>query len=397
MNHVAPGGWRKRDVHWSEMPEKGAADPLKTLAIIVNYKTSGLAAEAARSVVESESMGAARVVVVDNSEDPGEEAYLRARLPRASTLLTPPRNLGFGRACNLALQGRAADYILLLNPDARLLPGCLRRLQKTLLSREKAAAACPRSFWDDDLRYLMPPSCPPSYFLFMPALGNLGPDSVVKRLFGAIWRRHALKIWRSRSPVKVGNLSGGCALLKREAVNRVGGLFDPRYFLYYEDTDLFMRLKRGGWSLLQEPRAEAIHKYDQCDQVNTRRKRRLAEEAGMIFRRTHLTGWKFYAERLLARVSPHLEKGPFRIAARAPGEAPLFRAPFRVETPRDRWLFEWSPNPDFIPAVGRFGHGKEMAFTSACWSMLSPGRYFGRLGGPGKGKFTRIAWEKEEI
>ena len=62
-----------------------------------------------------------------------------------------------------------------------------------------------------------------------------------------------------------------------------------------------------------------------------------------------------------------------------------------TESLQNGWLFEWSPNPDFIPSVGRFGKGPQMSFPEKCGSMLSPGQYFGRLGSPkGFGMDARI-------
>ncbi len=367
---------------------------MKTLAIIVNYRTSDLAAAAARSVVESEHMGAVRVVVVDNSADKKEEEILRSRLPGEATLLTPSGNLGFGRACNFVLERFSGDCILLLNPDARLLPGCLQRLQKTISSRAEIAAAGPRVFWDDAMQYYLPPSCPPTYFLFAPALAGLSPDSSVKRVLSALWRRHAVKLWRSRGPARVGNLSGGHALLKTEAVRRAGGLFDPRFFMYYEDTDLFMRLRRAGGVLVHDPRAAAVHRYDQCGQDDTARKRRFAAESGEHFMSKHLIGRRRAAYGLVRRFASRFRSGSNRESVAD------YRAPFRLATPesiRDDWLFEWSPNPDFIPAAGRFGRGRVMEFSEAHWRMLAPGRYFGRLNRSGspRGPFLHVSWSKE--
>ena len=105
---------------------------VKTLSITINYKSSALTLRAVQSVLDSESLGPVQVVVVDNSEDEAERERLRDSLPSGVILLVSPENIGFGRACNLAFERFEADQIMLLNPDARLLPGCLSRLQQML-------------------------------------------------------------------------------------------------------------------------------------------------------------------------------------------------------------------------------------------------------------------------
>jgi hypothetical protein len=168
--------------------------------------------------------------------------------------------------------------------------------------------------------------------------------------------------------------------LKREAVERAGGLFDPRFFLYFEDTDLFIRLRKAGYSLIFDTRAKVVHRYDQCAQDETSLKRQLFAESHDIFRRKHITGGKAYGEKLLHFIS--------RLSWGQAGDKdglPFFTAPFRLEVPVsmwENWLFEWSPVPDFTPAAGMFGQGKFLDFTAEYWNMLAPGRYYGRLGRP---------------
>jgi len=132
----------------------------ETLAIIVNYKVADLTLRAVQSVICSESQGPLKVVVVDNSEERIEAEKLYECLPAGVKLIVTPKNIGFGRACNMAFERFSGEYILLLNPDARLLPGCLIRLQKTLSSVEKVAAVAPQAFWDDGLTHFLPPGYP---------------------------------------------------------------------------------------------------------------------------------------------------------------------------------------------------------------------------------------------
>jgi GT2 family glycosyltransferase len=219
----------------------------------VNYKVADLTVQAVQSVLDSDSIGPVHVVVVDNSEDKDEAQKLRLNLPSGVVLQVAPENIGFGRACNLAFEQFPGELILLLNPDARLLPGCLVRLQKTLSSAENVAAVSPQIFLDEGFTFYLPPCYPPLLFIFKSVLATWGPQAKINRLQSTLWRRHSIKVWRSKRPVKVNNLPGGLVLLKRGPVLKAGGLFDPRFFLYFEDADLFVRLRKAGYSLIIDP------------------------------------------------------------------------------------------------------------------------------------------------
>jgi GT2 family glycosyltransferase len=368
---------------------------IRTLAIVVNYHAATLSLEAVRSVLCSRSLGSVQVVVADNSADASEAAYLRKHLPDAVELMVNAENMGFGRACNAASDGHDADLILLLNPDARLLPDCLIRLQQTLLSSNRIGAVGPQIYWDRENGYFLPPSYPPMLLWIEPVVSIWGPYSRLWRLLSAIWRRFAVGIWKAESPVRVTNLSGGHVLLKKEAIVTAGGLFDPRFFLYYEDTDLFVRLRAAGYGLVVEPRAEVVHLYDQCDPLHLADKRSHMIASQRLFQEKHIRGWKRYLNRLGIR---------FRKALNIPIEPevkPTYHSPFRVSVPDSLaggWLFEWSPNPNFIPAVGKFGTGELIEFAENEWNLLSPGVYYGRLGGmKGWGMpVVELSWEKQQ-
>lgn len=351
--------------------------------------------QSVQSILDSESIGPLRIVVVDNSEDKDEAGRLRLNLPSSVTVLVSPENIGFGRACNQAFDQFPGDFVLLINPDARLLPGCLLRIQETLASAENTAAVSSQIFWDEELTYFLPPSPPPWLFFLQPFFDAWGAQSQICRLLSAIWRWHSVKVWRSKTPVEVNNLSGGLVLMKREPVEKAGGLFDPRYFLYFEDTDLCLRLRKAGYSLIVEPRAKALHYYDQCGRQYWKQKRSLMGRSCRIFLEKHCNGWRAGAIKVLS----HL-KASGREDRKQP-ILPVLTSPFVLEVPkalRKGWLFEWSPNPTFIPSAARFGNGPAMDFPQECWARLAPGQYFGRLGNQGVfGRYSRVvSWVVEE-
>lgn len=352
-------------------------NPLKTLAIIVNYRSASMALNAVRSVVDSASLGPLQVVVVDNSEQEQETQWLKIHLPEDVALVSPCRNLGFAGACNLAYHRFQSDFVLLVNPDARLLPGCLLRMQETLTTYKRAGAVTPRIFWDDAGQFLLPSSYPPLWFglWLSDSPGQL--RGLLSRGLGKLWQSHSIKVWRSTGPLAVRNLTGGLVLFKRKAIETTGYFFDSRFFLYFEDTDLFCRLMEGGYSLLVEPRAQALHHYDQCGREDLPKKREWMIRSQEIFLKKH-------GKRLVYRVPFRQSPGKGERSPRKERPKSLeLMGPFQLDVPvhlHKGWLFEISPNPEFVPSAGQFGSGPSLDFPRSCWELLSPGRYFGRLG-----------------
>jgi len=75
-----------------------------------------------------------------------------------------------------------------------------------------------------------------------------------------IIRKHLMMDWDHREPREVDWGLGACMLLRKEAL---GGqdIFDGRFFLYFEDVDLCLRLKEEGWKVVYYPEAVMIHSH----------------------------------------------------------------------------------------------------------------------------------------
>ena len=362
---------------------------METLAIIINYESATHTLQAVQSVLDSESLGPVVVRVVDNSENPAEADRLRANLSPSVDLVVNAENEGFGRACNRAAESWKGEAILLINPDARVLPGCLKRLQKTLFSVRSAAAVSPQIFWDEQLEFYFPPPCSPALTELQVFLEG-EKKGYATRVMDAYWRNYVIRRWRAKMPVRVRNLSGGMVLLKCDCLPDADKLFDPRFYLYYEDMDLFLRLKKAGFDLLIEPRARAIHYYNQCAVADVEQKRRLMHASMTLFWEKHSRILNKWPGRALSHLLPSL-----KIKGQTVDHE--FSHPFSIQMPaflRREWLFEWSPNPDFIPSAGRFGSGRQFEFPHRCWEKLARGRYYGRFGKPKafERRFLKISW-----
>jgi GT2 family glycosyltransferase len=194
------------------------------------------------------------VVVFDN----GSAHPLVFRHPKVR-LLAEGRNLGFAAAVNRAFGQLTADYVLLLNPDLRIDARSVRKLVDAA-ERYRCPIVGPRFFWDDGRHFRLPPATGALRWL---DVGAADPDSVEGQLRSFFWADYHDAFWAAETPFRQPFLSGACLLLARPWLMQLGRVFDERFFLYYEDTDLCLEAQRRGLLPLCVPAAEAVHYWDQ--------------------------------------------------------------------------------------------------------------------------------------
>jgi N-acetylglucosaminyl-diphospho-decaprenol L-rhamnosyltransferase len=221
---------------------------------LVHYRAEGLLARCL-AALRGSTLADFRAVVVDN----GSSRPLGPALaddPRLE-LVTAGRNLGYAAGINLALQNLPRDtpYVLLLNPDVLVDEGTIAATLAALEERPGVGAAT--------CKLLLPsgridPACrraePTPWTALAKQLG-------LQRLFPRSPRvgRYNLAHLDPSVPHAIDAASGAFLLLRRAALEQVGGRLDERFFLYGEDLDLCRRLRETGWSLLYWPHARALH------------------------------------------------------------------------------------------------------------------------------------------
>jgi hypothetical protein len=159
-------------------------------------------------------------------------------------------NVGFGRANNQALPLLKGRFVLLLNTDAFVAPDSLKATLACMAAHPRCGILGVRLIGRD--RSLQP-SCryfPTPWNVFLSATGFGRFFSSTRMVDDLAW---------DHSSVRECDWVPGCYyLMRRELVDQVG-LFDPRFFLYYEEVDHCRRAKAAGWQVLYCPDTSVVH------------------------------------------------------------------------------------------------------------------------------------------
>lgn len=219
--------------------------------IIVSFNTREALRHCLQSLRDQQGLNL-EILVVDNASADGSAAMVAEAFPQVR-LLAQDQNLGFAAANNRAFAVARGDYLVLLNSDAQLQSGVLQTAV-ALMDAHPDVGLCgarlssPEGHWQPSAR------CFPSPLNDFLALSGLAHRFPRNRFFGRMDRTWA----DPGEPAAVDWVPGAFAVLRREALDRVGG-FDERFFLYYEEVDLCRRLAAAGYVVQYWPQLRVVH------------------------------------------------------------------------------------------------------------------------------------------
>ena len=327
--------------------------------VIVNYHTERLIAPLLEDLA-GEGGYCRKVYVVDNS---GTFSF-SGRVPDLE-IINAGQNLGYGRAINLAARHSSAPYFLILNPDLRLFPGALEALLETAIKTD-AALLGPRFYWDTNRLFRLPPFVGET-LNWVAFTKIFSPVDALQLSF--YWRLRHERFWREKEPFFEPFLCGAAILVNRKFFP--DEIFDPRFFLYYEDTDLSFSALLEGHLLLCVPKAEMVHFWNQSPSP-PKGKKRLMSWAGRLFFRKHYPWitrkWVSFLSRLGRKVEFRF---PFLGSFSSPPVLPVVPG---------CW-FEIALNPCFVPFAQSSSPllSEEFSFPADIWERIPKGLFFVRL------------------
>jgi len=192
------------------------------------------------------------IVVVDNDSPDGDVDTLQASFP-CIKIIKSETNLGFGRANNVGFRHSCGSYVLLLNPDTKLVGPAVNKLVEALRSLPDAGIVGGRHVNPD---------------LSLQTTSIQRFPSILKEIVNieALRRRWPrCRLWGigllfsgSKLPARVEVIPGACMLMRREVFEHVG-MFSEEYFMYAEDIDLNYKVAKAGYSNYFIPGAIIIH------------------------------------------------------------------------------------------------------------------------------------------
>jgi GT2 family glycosyltransferase len=352
---------------------------VKVSCLLVNYFSAKHMAQALQSVLQQQLTNAQfqislDVVVVDNSCNVQEAArlhelvkQLQDEVTRSNSerphvqVLVNPQNTGFGEGNNLAFKHCQGSLVMLLNPDARMQPNCLLELTSAMLMNDKLGACCPMQYWDHSQPWQLPPAWLPTGIGTW-ALTKAHQSTHIAQRVSNAYRNLALQSWRGTRLTPQRAISGGAMMLKRSAVE--SGLFDTGYFMYFEDSDLCLRLKQQGWQLGLVPQAGLVHAWR-----HAAGKVDMMEASKAHYFASHFNGLGQWQKRLENAQACNALDNPLNARA-APLESDAFQLAVPAEWQTD-WLLEASPSPLFTPSAGYFGTGSQAMISKELLMRMS--------------------------
>jgi GT2 family glycosyltransferase len=219
--------------------------------VIVSYNCAVWLGPCLESVSARAGDAVLEVVVVDNGSTDGSAELVERDFPAVRVIRG--ENRGFAYANNRGLEATDAPFVLFLNPDTEILEGTFAGLVQELRARPSIGLVGCRQLTPEGDVYPTIRRFPSPARLLFEALGSerypfraswLGE----RELDPAAYERDTPCDWTS----------GSYMLARRDAV-LAAGLLDERYFLYCEEPDLCLRIKRAGWEVRHLPSMTILH------------------------------------------------------------------------------------------------------------------------------------------
>jgi len=227
---------------------------MKLSITLVNFNQKYFPRMCIEALRKSETTFDYEIIVVDNNSNDESLHYLeKAHAEALITLIKSPKNLGYGRANNLAAKNAKGDYILIMNEDITVEKNTLQKMIDFMDRHKDIGILGPKLIYhsghvQESCRRLM---------TFWDLLIKRTPLRNIKP-FKNRYENYLMKDFNHDATQEVDLLVGAFFLMPKKVFDEVGG-FDERFFLFMEDFDLCRKIKEHGYKILYYPEVEAVH------------------------------------------------------------------------------------------------------------------------------------------
>jgi hypothetical protein len=230
---------------------------------IVNWNTRNELRDCLNSVLSQDGSASFEIIVADNASSDGSADMIRSEFDGLVTLIQNSANLGFGAAHNLSIKRSQGRYVLLLNPDCRMLePDVLAKMVGYMDDNPDIGMLGPKVLNPDGSLQFSARHFPTMFAAIFrhTIFGKLSPKNKFVRDYLMIDFAHD-------QIADVDWLSGSALMARRETFEQTG-LLDERFFMYLEDVDWCKRAHMAGWRVIYYPMVSVSHRIGAASDQN---------------------------------------------------------------------------------------------------------------------------------
>lgn len=236
---------------------------MKVAVVVLNWNGKKYIGKCLKSLQQLE----AERIVVDNASTDGSVPYLKKNFPQVKLIINS-QNLGYAEGNNVGIRHAldySADYIWIVNPDITVGPQALQILLNFASTHPQAGILGSKVY-------------------FVPGF-EFHKNRYTKAQIGkVIWYAGGQIDWNNVitnhlgmnevdtgqfDTAKITDFVTGASMLLNSQMLRQVGILDPKYYLYYEETDLSLRSRRAGWELWYVPTSTVWHANAQATGVGS--------------------------------------------------------------------------------------------------------------------------------
>ena len=220
--------------------------------IIVTYNTRQMTAECIESIFEKTKGIDFEVILVDNASTDGSKEFFEndSRIK----YIYSNENLGFGRGNNLGFKYASGKYIFLLNSDTLLVNDAITEMYNYMEKSPADVGCCGcvlQDKWGNRIH---------SYHLSFPTLSSLFKEVIcfsIPKLYNP-YKRDVIRAAQDKFPLKVKQITGADIFIRRKVIEECG-MFDPDFFMYFEETEMQHRFFLKGYKSIVIDSPKIIH------------------------------------------------------------------------------------------------------------------------------------------
>ncbi len=225
----------------------------KVSIIIVNYNSQQTIGRCIDALYKYVSGIAYEIIVIDNASSTESVRFIRENYPGVKLIIND-ENKGFGAANNIGVHHASGDYLFFLNPDTILLDNAVLRFYRFLEEEMPDTASCGGNLIKENGE---PVTAYGNFPSLLQEVGYIGFYRFFSRYY-AKKLRLGRACEKEERPFQAPFITGADIFIRKDIFQELGG-FDEKFFLYYEETDLFYRLQKAGYVSYVLPDVKIIH------------------------------------------------------------------------------------------------------------------------------------------